>query len=190
MGISKLSLLYYGTIGRLYCLLRYDRKYLKGPLFQGKLHGICAIGWKIATKNGISCRFFNVNREVRWPVNPKTVVIGYKNIIFNPNDLHIFLVPGCYYQGIGKITIGSGCYIAPNVGIITSNHDFNNLESHLEPKEVVLGERCWVGMNSVILPGVILGPKTIVGAGSIVTHSFPDGNCVIGGNPAKIIKKL
>ena len=45
-------------------------------------------------------------------------------------------------------------------------------------------------MNSVILPGVTLGPHTIVGAGSVVTHSFPDGYCVIAGNPARLIRTL
>ena len=59
---------------------------------------------------------------------------------------------------------------------------------HQEAKEVVIGENCWLGMNSVILPGVSLGDNTIVGAGSVVTKSFMDGNCVIGGNPARIIR--
>ena len=45
-------------------------------------------------------------------------------------------------------------------------------------------------MNSVILPGVVLGEKTIVGAGSVVTKSFLEGYCVIAGNPAKKIKDL
>lgn len=45
-------------------------------------------------------------------------------------------------------------------------------------------------MNSVITAGVELGTRTIVGAGSVVTKSFPDGYCVIAGNPAKIIKIL
>ena len=45
-------------------------------------------------------------------------------------------------------------------------------------------------MNSVILPEVTLGDYTIVGAGSIVTKSFTKGNCVIAGNPAKVIKEL
>ena len=45
-------------------------------------------------------------------------------------------------------------------------------------------------MGSIILPGVVLGDYTIVGAGSVVTKSFKDGYCVIGGNPAKIIKRL
>jgi acetyltransferase-like isoleucine patch superfamily enzyme len=45
-------------------------------------------------------------------------------------------------------------------------------------------------MGAIILPGVVLGDYTIVAAGAIVSKSFPDGYCVIGGNPAKIIKKL
>ena len=45
-------------------------------------------------------------------------------------------------------------------------------------------------MNSVILPGVVLGDHTVVGAGSIVTKSFEDGYCVIAGNPAKVIRTL
>lgn len=42
-------------------------------------------------------------------------------------------------------------------------------------------------MNSILLPGVCLGNNTIVGAGSVVTKSFPEGNCVIVGNPARKI---
>lgn len=45
-------------------------------------------------------------------------------------------------------------------------------------------------MGALIMPGVELGPRTIVGAGSVVTHSFPDGYCVIAGNTAKLIKTL
>ena len=45
-------------------------------------------------------------------------------------------------------------------------------------------------MNVLILAGVELGPSTIVGGGSVVTKSFPEGYCVIAGNPAKVIKYL
>nr|WP_283244199.1 DapH/DapD/GlmU-related protein [Luoshenia tenuis] len=54
----------------------------------------------------------------------------------------------------------------------------------------MLGEKCWIGMNSVVLPGVTLGPHTVVGAGAVVTKSFPEGYCVIAGNPARMIRKL
>ena len=60
----------------------------------------------------------------------------------------------------------------------------------MSPEDIVLGEQCWIGMNSVILPGVKLGIHTIVGAGSVVTKSFEDGFCIIAGNPAKIIRKI
>lgn len=42
----------------------------------------------------------------------------------------------------------------------------------------------------MILPGITLGDNTIVGAGSVVTKSFPEGNCIIAGNPAKKIRDL
>jgi len=45
-------------------------------------------------------------------------------------------------------------------------------------------------MNAVILPGVHLGDHTIVAAGSVVTKSFPQGNCILGGVPAKVVKEL
>ena len=107
-----------------------------------------------------------------------------------PPNLNNFQTTGNYFQAIGKITIGRGSYIAPNVGLITANHDLADPDKHLEPKPIVLGEKCWIGMNAVILPGVTLGPGTVVGAGSVVTKSFPEGHCVIAGNPAKLLRKL
>ena len=45
-------------------------------------------------------------------------------------------------------------------------------------------------MNSVILPGVILGDGTVVESGAVVTKAFTDGHCVIAGNPAKLLRKI
>ena len=97
--------------------------------------------------------------------------------------------PGCYLQGNGGIWIGNYVHFASNIGIISGNHSLYNQMEH-ELKEVRIEDYCWIGMNVVILPGVHLGPRTIVGAGSVVTKSFPDGYCVIGGNPARIIKLI
>ena len=57
-------------------------------------------------------------------------------------------------------------------------------------EKVKICDYSWAGMNSVILPGVKLGTRTIVAAGSVVTKSFPEGYCVIAGSPAKIIRYL
>lgn len=97
--------------------------------------------------------------------------------------------PGCYIQGRGKIFIGDYVGLASNVVVISGNHDLYNQDIGVE-KETIIGDHCWIASNVSILSGVVLGPRTIVGAGSVVTKSFPDGYCVIAGNPAKIIKNL
>lgn len=125
----------------------------------------------------------------RLPVGLSFTLSSEKNISFHPDDLNNFQSPGCYMQNFsGFIKLGRGCYIGPNVGIITANHDPANPDSHLPSEDIVIGEKCWIGMNSVILPGVILGPRTVVGAGSVVTKSFPRGNCIIAGAPAQLLR--
>ena len=53
----------------------------------------------------------------------------------------------------------------------------------------MIGDDCFIGMNSIILKGTTLGNNVIVGAGSVVHGKFPD-NVIIAGNPAKIVKHL
>lgn len=98
--------------------------------------------------------------------------------------------PGVYINANNGVEIGDYTNIGPNVGIISSNHDFINNDLYTTARPVIIGRHCWLGMGAVILPGVHLGDFTIVGAGAVVTKSFPDGYCVIAGNPAKIIKQL
>lgn len=184
-GITKiLCFAIANTIGRIF----YSSKYMKGKHF----NGIRAQGWTWVTRGILFQKILGYNRRVPWPVSEKVVVGNYKNITFDVDDLHIFQVFGNYYQAWkeGKIEIGKGTYVAPNVGIITSNHDLYNLEERMPAKNVKIGSSTWIGMNSMILPGVELGEHTIVGAGSVVTKSFKEGYCVIAGNPARKIKNL
>lgn len=171
---------------KLFLSLFYKKKYLTGKYFEKSI-----AGYNWCFKAIFRQKILGFNKNIPWPVSPFIVISNPNNISFHPDDLNNFQGFGNYYQNFdGKIIIGKGTYIAPNVGIITANHDPNDLEKHLPGKDVVLGEECWIGMNSVILPGIVLGKRTIVGAGSVVTKSFPEGYCVIAGNPAKIIKKL
>ena len=131
-------------------------------------------------------KIIGINRNVYWPVHFTSVIKSYKNIKIGVGTAP-GLSPGCYIQGLGKIYIGDYTIIAPNVGIISSNHNLHENNKH-NSGEVEIGDYCWIGMNSTILPNVKLGDFTIVGAGSVVTKSFVSGYCVIAGNVKRITK--
>jgi hypothetical protein len=126
--------------------------------------------------------------NVHWPVHPTSIVSNPKNIYCGIETCPGYSF-GNYIQAFGKIYIGDYTQIAPNVGIISSNHDLFDNRKHII-KDIIIGKYCWIGMGGIILAGVELGDYTIVAAGAIVTKSFKEGYCVIAGNPAKIIKVL
>lgn len=164
----------------------YEGKYLKGKDFTES-----NLGWMYVLKGFFWQKVMRVNSNIPFPVNPNIFISNYKNLEFHPDDINNFQVFGVYYQNFAaKITIGKGTYIAPNVGLITSNHDPYDPDLHLKGYDIVLGEKCWIGMNSVILPGVVLGNNTVVAAGAVVTKSFKEGKVIIAGVPAKVIRKL
>lgn len=166
--------------------LFFKKRYLQGRYFDNSL-----LGWEWALRSIIWQKIFRINSHVPWPVSPFISLSNPDNIIFDVDDIANFQTHGNYFQNFkAKIYIGKGTYIACNVGILTTNHDPYNLDKHLDGKNVIIGEKCWIGMNAVILPGVKLGNQTIVGAGSVVTKSFSEGNVIIAGNPAKIIRTL
>lgn len=168
--------------------LCYDKKYLTGKHFN-RWH--YTNGWTWILQCWFSQKILRWNAHVPWPVPPYIRVAAPKNIIFDPDDMQNFHGTGNYFQGIGaKVILGKGCKIAPNTGFITANHDFSDIDISQPGQDIVLEECCWVAMNAMILPGVHLGPHTVVGAGAVVTKSFPEGWCIIAGNPAKKIKEL
>jgi acetyltransferase-like isoleucine patch superfamily enzyme len=101
--------------------------------------------------------------------------------------------PGSFIQRPEYTHIGKNVRISHGVHIYSQNHDMSlpidtNPDQMDEPKAVIIGDNCWIGAKAIILPGVKLGPNTIVGAGPVVTKSFPKGHCIIAGNPAKKIR--
>lgn len=167
--------------------LFFERRYLSGRHFEVGL-----IGYLWAFRAIWQRNILRLAPPLPFPAALTcTVSDGNRGLEFHPDDLNNFQSPGTYFQNFsGRITFGRGCYIGPNVGIITANHDPAAPDRHLPPRDVTIGERSWVGMNCVILPGVTLGPATVVGAGSVVTKSFPGGHCMIAGVPAKVIREL
>lgn len=170
----------------LFLRLFFERKYLEGRHFES---GTAGLKW--ALRAAWSRNILRLGKAYPWPVALGVKISNPENLHFDTNDLNNFQSHGVYFQCYqGSIFLGKGSYIAPNVGIITANHSLVNLDQHAVAKDVRIGERCWIGMNSVILPGVELGPATIVAAGAVVTKSFKAGNVVLVGVPARILKGI
>lgn len=164
----------------------FDRQYLTGKHFSKY-----GDGWWWVYKALWFQKVLGFNRHIPFPISPTFRMSDYRNIVYGSNNMNNFQSPGVYFQNFSaKIILGDNVYIAPNVGIITANHDFENLNSHVDGLDVIIGNNCWIGMNAVILPGVRLANNIIVGAGAVVTKSFTEENIVIGGNPARFIKKI
>jgi len=131
----------------------------------------------------------NKSKKCPWPVHFTSSVTNPDRIKINGINTAPGRTMGCYIQAINGIELGSDIYIAPGVKIISANHDNMELENHIEAKPIKIGNNCWLGANSIILPSVELGNHVIVGAGSVVTKSF-SSNSVIAGIPARILKKF
>ena len=90
------------------------------------------------------------------------------------------------------VTIGDNCFIGPNVSIYTACHSTDPVERNSRKEwaePVTIGDNVWIGGSVTILPGVIIGDNTTIGAGSVVTKDIP-ANVVAVGNPCKVIRKL
>ena len=129
------------------------------------------------------------NSGVTWAIHHTSTIHGAANIKRGKN-VYPGDSPGVYINANNGVEIGDYTNIGPNVGIVSSNHDFINNDAYVTAPPIIIGHYCWLGMGAVVLPGVHLGDFTIVGAGAVVTKSFPEGHCVIAGNPARIIKQL
>ena len=118
------------------------------------------------------------------------------------------LLNGALVMAEDRIEIGSHCLISWNVGIADS--DFHPLDPakrlldaqalapfyknrpprpKIETKPVRISDNVWIGMNAVILKGVMIGENSVVAAGAVVSRNVP-ANVVVAGNPAEIVREL
>lgn len=107
-------------------------------------------------------------------------------------------------ESVNRVEIGNNTIISTNVFITDNNNhpispefrryysftkdgDDSKKWKHSSNAPVIIGENCWIGRNSRIQKGVTIGNNSIVAANSVVTKSVPE-NCIVGGNPAGIIR--
>jgi len=148
----------------------------------------------IGVKNIITYFFFQrilrLNSHVKWPVHWSSIVSCPERITLKYWRPFPGFMPGNYIQAKNGIEIGKNVRIGPGVKIISSSHDIYDYDLHTVENPIVIGDNCWLAANSVILPGVELADHIIVASGAVVTKSFLEGNCILGGVPAKVVKKI
>lgn len=86
------------------------------------------------------------------------------------------------------ITIGENTLVASGTKILSHDHCKRTANDAPFFADTAIGANCFIAVNSVILPGVTIGDQVIVGAGAVVTKDVPS-NCIVAGNPAKIIRE-
>jgi maltose O-acetyltransferase len=104
----------------------------------------------------------------------------------------VFFNFNCVVLDVMQVTIGSRTLIGPNVQIYTATHPMSYTERALGlefARPVIIGADVWIGGSVVICPGVTIGDRAVIGAGSVVTRDIPSA-VLAAGNPCRIIKTL
>ncbi len=152
-------------------------------------------------------KLINLYYSIKYRFLDKRILIGDGSFIHNHatfivadnQDARISIGKGTYigrYINLhtnSKIVIGDNCVLSDYIYISTLSHglepDAGRIldQEDYDKGEVTLGENVFIGFGSMIMPNISLGNWCVVGAGSVVTKSFPEF-CMIAGNPAKLVK--
>ena len=130
-------------------------------------------------------------RAGAYAIGCSQISIG-ERVVIRPNTM---LFAETCEKVIPSIIIEDEVLMGSGIHIYIHNHKFDNpniplIDQGYNPdKQVVLKKGCWIGANTIILPGVTIGENTVIGAGSVVTKSIPD-RVVAVGVPAKVIKRI
>ncbi len=112
-----------------------------------------------------------------------------------------FVNANCVFLDCNRITIGDGVLIGPAVQLYTPTHPLRAADRirqddgadrpHYvtEAHPIAIGNQCWIGGGTIIMPGVTIGARTTIGAGSVVTKSIPADSLALG-NPCRVVRRL
>jgi len=120
------------------------------------------------------------------------VISGHHNIFLGSD---ICLVDALLNAGdlFGKITIEDYVFFGQGVCLLARGHDYNffhkDRQEKITERPIHVKEGAWIGTRAIVLGGVTVGKHSVIGAGSVVTKDVPD-YCIVGGNPASIIKYI
>lgn len=119
------------------------------------------------------------------------IIENIENISFGSN---ISIHPFCYLDGTGGIEIGDDTSIAHSSSIMSTNHTWGNMMVSIKYNPIVLhkvsiASGVWIGCGCRLLAGVNVGERSIIAAGAVVTKDV-EPNTIVGGVPAKLIKRM
>ncbi len=135
---------------------------------------------------GSDCSAYNTEFHIEQ--NGNEIRIG-NGVTFHGRDsypIHLALDEG------SKIIIDEDCMFSNNIQMrSTDSHSIVDLHGNrLNPaKDIVIGKHCWLGLSCILLKGTEIAPHTVVAAGSVCSKNYSESNCIVAGNPAKVVKK-
>lgn len=144
--------------------------------------------------NFIFQKILRINSDCKFSKHFTSKILNPKELLYDQKSYKtlksFFGSGGCYFNAANGIHIGTGTFWAVNVVVVSETYNYESgFSAKKIVKPIIIGKNCWIGANVVIMPEVEIGDNVMIGAGSIVTKSFPS-NCVIAGNPAKIIRTI
>ena len=142
-------------------------------------------GWR--TRIGRSCQ---IDAYAQFKCPTTQIASAKHNIVIGDN---VYIGRSTIIDSNLSIVIGANTLIAPHCFITDTNHIFNDITLPIQLQgcsyeAVIIGRDVWIGAHVVVLPGVTIGDGAVVAANSTVTHDI-EPYVVVGGHPAKLIKK-
>jgi maltose O-acetyltransferase len=103
----------------------------------------------------------------------------------------VFFNFNCVVLDVCRVSIGDYTLFGPAVQIYTATHPMNAelRRSQESGKPIEIGSDVWVGGGAILCPGVRIGSRSVIGAGSVVTRDIPE-SVFAAGNPCRIIREL
>ncbi len=140
-----------------------------------------------AERRRILCELFAKGGDTVWMQPPFFCDYG-SNILLGER---VFFNFNCVVLDVCRVTIGDYTMFGPAVQIYTATHPLNaELRRKQEyAKPIEIGSDVWVGGGAILCPGVRIGSRSVIGAGSVVTRDIP-GGVFAAGNPCRVIREI
>lgn len=142
---------------------------------------------------------------------PEGIFIGDETFVMHGSELHVYnfrdlpqagiwVGKGCFIgefslvRGQGGVHIGNDVLLAPRVQILAVNHVFDDpgrpiIKQGITAEGIVVEDGAWIGAGAILLDGVRVGARSVVGAGAVVTETIPPRTLAVG-SPARVVRHL